>query len=256
MFITLFNLFSRLKKAYWNHATCLIQTGSGLRPETEADDENAHHEYSNCYIPTTGPNGGTTERAKNIWGVSRLFHIKFLRSDKQTLEKIIGEYPYFGELHRLFYTHPNFNPPAIMTGTGPQGRRTVHYQAPGQTQTQWAVIPVIDPALMDLTYPPCSLAPLGASNAFNVPDMAVEHDLVEPTAPVPCGVENKENPQIVSRAPKASSFGSVKLGDAVKKAYLNVKPLRTKCQSGLEDVFTEMSRCVFYLFIYFISYHC
>ena len=78
MFITLFNLFSRLKKAYQNHATCLIQTGCGLHPETDADDENAYHEYSDCYIPATGPNGSTTERAKNIWGASKPFSHKVL----------------------------------------------------------------------------------------------------------------------------------------------------------------------------------
>lgn len=93
---------------------------------------------------------------------------------------------------------------------------------------------------MGLTYPPHSLAPLGAFDASNMPDMAIECEVVEPTAPVtiamaiaavpaataPCGVEDKENFSMVSktlsRAPKASSFSSAKLDDAVKKAHSNI----------------------------------
>jgi len=63
------DLSHRLKKLYRTHATSLIQTRGGVDPDKAiaALGDNAHHEYSDCYIPASGPDASTTERAKNIW---------------------------------------------------------------------------------------------------------------------------------------------------------------------------------------------
>ncbi|KAF8816151.1 hypothetical protein BYT27DRAFT_7077746 [Phlegmacium glaucopus] len=74
-----------LKKAYRNHAARLIQTGGGLHPENEADNEDAHHKYADCYIPATGPDGGTMEREKNIWGKPKSFNYKSSQDLKHCL---------------------------------------------------------------------------------------------------------------------------------------------------------------------------
>ena len=58
---------------YRTHAATLVQTGGGVRPDDDGADENTHHEFSDCYIPATGPDGTTTERAKNLWRTLQVF---------------------------------------------------------------------------------------------------------------------------------------------------------------------------------------
>lgn len=45
-------------------------------------------------------------------------------------EQIEDEFPFFPRLHAILAARPNVNPIAITTGVGPQGRKTVYYQAP------------------------------------------------------------------------------------------------------------------------------
>lgn len=229
---------------YRTHAASLIQTGGGVDPDKAEAGDNAHHEYSDCYIPASGPDASTTERAKNIWRKFKSFLVVTLRSDLQCIEQIIIDFPYFPELHRLLSTRPNFNPPALTTGVGPQGRKTVHYQAPAQVQR--AVSPAIDPYLIGLTFPPRPRPPLGPSATSNT--MATEPTTVPSSEPV---AQEKENPRAAfvtpARGPKSSAFGSTQLDDAVCKARASgsVKPLSAKRGSSIEDAFTKMSRCVY-----------
>ncbi|KAF8156973.1 hypothetical protein B0H34DRAFT_711425 [Crassisporium funariophilum] len=214
-----------LKKAYRFHAGKLIQTGGGVRDEPDGvAAENTHHEYSDCYIPANGPDESTTDRARNLW------------------DQINEEFPFFPVLHRLLCTRPNFNPPAVTTGVGPQGQRTVHYQAPATTQR--APTPVIDPALEGLTFPPHVQVPLGILNAANAQPPA-EHDApaLPPVPWQPTEAGNKENPtKTPVKHPKASIFGSAQLDSAFKKAQATIKPLSSKRRAPVEDAFVKMSR--------------
>jgi len=167
-------------------------------------------------------------------------------------EQIIKDFPYFPEMHRLLSTRPNFNPPAVTTGVGPQGRKSVHYQAP--TVVRRAISPVIDPALMGLTFPP--QPPLVTVNAtVNEPAAVAPYEPGTLAVPVTVGeAGDKENTGAVfatpARVPKTSAFGSTKLDDAVRKARDLIKPLSAKRGTHIEDAFTKMSRHVI-LFIYF-----
>ena len=140
-------------------------------------------------------------------------------------------------MHRLFSSCPNFNPPAVTTGVGPQGRNTVHYQAP--TEVQRAISPVIDPALIGLTAQP-PLAP-------TIVNKPVASDVLVALA-VPVATDDKENDRAAfttpTRVPKSSAFGSTQLDDAVRKARGIMKPLSAKRGSTVEDAFTQMSRSV------------
>ncbi|KAF8152896.1 hypothetical protein B0H34DRAFT_800175 [Crassisporium funariophilum] len=223
-----------LKKAYRTHAASLIQTGGGVCPENAGGDENTHYEFSDCYIPPAGPDGTTTERAKNIW------------------EQIINDFLYFPELHHLLATRPNFNPPAVTTGVGPEGHKTVHYQAPGGVQR--AATPVIDPALVGLAYHPAPLRVLTTANVPAVGDncvgvqapILVIAPAVDVVAVAAHDANNKENPRAAVKtpgpAPKASIVGSEKLDNAVGKVCGTIKPLSIKRSAGIEDVFTTMSQ--------------
>ena len=64
------SILSRVKRSYREHAASLHQTGFGLRDGDIHGDGpgDQHHEYADCYVPTTGPDSSTTETTKNIWG--------------------------------------------------------------------------------------------------------------------------------------------------------------------------------------------
>jgi len=156
-------------------------------------------------------------------------------------------------MHHLFSTRPNFNPPAVTTGVGPQGRKTVHYQAP--TESQHATSPAIDPSLIGLTFLPLTRPPLSSSNTFNSTvnkstttpaDLAATGDLFGDAEAVVATSAR------VPKRPKTSSFGSTKLDDAVRKARDLIKPHSAKRGALIEDAFTKMSRHVvlFRLFYY------
>jgi len=177
-----------------------------------------------------------------------------MRSDSRHAEQIVGDFSYFPEMHRLFSTHPNFNPPAVTTGVGPQGRKTVHFQA--LTDFQRAISPVIDPSLIGLTYPQ---HPLASSDIFNAtenePAVVPSYEPVTLADPVAAG--NKENGEVAlttpARVSKTSAFGFTKLDDAVRKARDLIKPLSAKRSSRIEDAFTKMSRGVIFLIYFTIS---
>jgi hypothetical protein len=149
------------------------------------------------------------------------------------LEQIINDFPYFPELHCLLSTSPNFNPPAVTTGVGPQGHKTVHYQAPAQVRR--AISPVIDPYLLGLSFPPRSESPLGPSDTSNIvandPAAVPPNEPFAPAVPVsmPSNMDDKEKLRGAfaspAKVPKASTFGSTQLDDAVHKARVLVKPL-------------------------------
>lgn len=52
------------------------------------------------------------------------------------LDQIQSEFPPFTRLHALLATRPNTIPPAVTTGTGPVGHKTVHYQPPDSHRAQ------------------------------------------------------------------------------------------------------------------------
>jgi hypothetical protein len=72
----------------------------------------------------------------------------------------VKEFPFFPFFHSLYSTRANVNPPVVITGVGPTGRKIVHLQPPSSD-----VVPVspptmpfpdhlIDPALMGLMATP------------------------------------------------------------------------------------------------------
>jgi len=116
-----------------------------------------------------------------------------MRSDSRHAEQIVRDFSYFPEMHHLFSTHPNFNPPAVTTGVGPQGRKTIHFQAP--TDFQCVISSVIDPSLIGLTYPQ---RPLASSDTFNAtenePAVVPSYEPVILADPVATG--DKENGEV------------------------------------------------------------
>ncbi|KAJ6474525.1 hypothetical protein DFH09DRAFT_1472946 [Mycena vulgaris] len=117
---------------YKKHAKQLRDTGGGLGGNDNNDK--SLHEYMSCYIPNNGPDATTTQDAKNLW------------------DQITKEFPFFPTFHRLYSTRPNVNPPVIITGVGPAGRKIVHLQAPNESQG----FPneLIDPSLFNLRATP------------------------------------------------------------------------------------------------------
>ena len=177
-----------------------------------------------------------------------------MRSDSRHAEQIVGDFSYFPEMHHIFSTRPNFNPPAVTTGVGPQGRKTVHFQA--LTDFQRAISPVIDPSLIGLTYTQHSLASSDIFNATeNEPAVVPSYEPV--TLADPVAASEKENGEVAlttpARVPKTFAFGFTKLDDAVRKAHDSIKPLSAKQSSRIEDAFTEMSRGVILLIYFTIS---
>jgi hypothetical protein len=146
------------------------------------------------------------------------------------LDKIIKDFPYFPELHRLFSTRPNITLIAVTTGVGPDGYRTIHYQAPANVGDFVRPEPVIDPQLLALEapVPPLAQPILGASNHINLPPL-----VQPPPSTTPGGAENVIGFKTPAKAPKASTFGSEKLDSAVAKARGNIKTIPSKRSSGV-----------------------
>ncbi|KAJ6779215.1 hypothetical protein DFH09DRAFT_1369675 [Mycena vulgaris] len=116
--------------AYKQHVKRLRDTGGGLGGNDSDDSDESLHEYMACYIPIGGPDETTTEGAKNLW------------------DKITKEFPFFPTFHRLYSTRPNVNPPVIITGVGPGGRKMVHLQPPSKPKAQGFPEHLIDPSLV------------------------------------------------------------------------------------------------------------
>ncbi|KIK74053.1 hypothetical protein PAXRUDRAFT_20262 [Paxillus rubicundulus Ve08.2h10] len=110
-------MYSLLKK-YKSHASRLRTTGKGVKSSNGAeDDESQTDEYFDCYIPASGPDVTTTTEAQSIW------------------DEIVEAFPFFPALHHIFSARPNVTPIAITTGVGPHGKKTVHFQAPSDDES-------------------------------------------------------------------------------------------------------------------------
>ncbi|KAJ7113279.1 hypothetical protein C8R43DRAFT_961647 [Mycena crocata] len=120
--------YSDLYDIYKKQNKRLRQTGGGLGGNDNNNDESMH-EYMQCYIPAEGPDATTTVQAKNLW------------------DEIMNDFPFFATFHRLVSTRPNVNPPVIITGVGPNGRRITHMQAPSTASYGPFPDHLIDPAL-------------------------------------------------------------------------------------------------------------
>lgn len=68
LFIIISNLHS-LTKTYKCHAFKLQTTEKGVKEHGHGADESDSGEYCDFYIGADGPNEGTSEDAKNIWGM-------------------------------------------------------------------------------------------------------------------------------------------------------------------------------------------
>jgi len=160
------------------------------------------------------------------------FFSSFCNFDKNKLDKITKDFPFFPELHRLFSTRPNITPIAVTTAIGPDGPRTIHYQAPDNAGGALArPEPVIDPELLALEapVPPQAHHILGNTNIINLP-------------PTIQRAENAMGFKTPAREPKISNFGSAKLENAVTKARESIKTTPIKRSSGIEDTFTKMAK--------------
>ncbi|KAH8111712.1 hypothetical protein DFH11DRAFT_1729138 [Phellopilus nigrolimitatus] len=190
-------------KTYKKQASRLHQTGGGIG--------NGVNEYAECYIGVDGPDVTTTENARNLW------------------EKIEADFPFFPRLHRLLAKRTNMQPPALMTGIGPDGRRVFHIQPPESSQAlQVPNVPDPNPDLID----PVLRVPQPVPDTHSV--LAV---------PVPSQHDNadKENfapPPMLSRQPKPSSFGHPTLATAIQKAEENIS--RTPAKRPFEDKLVEL----------------
>ncbi|KAF8142834.1 hypothetical protein K438DRAFT_1523667, partial [Mycena galopus ATCC 62051] len=104
---------------YKKHAKRLRQTGSGVGNDDDGDE--SLHEFMSYYIPT---------------------------------EAIVKEFPFFPFFHNLYSTHANLNPPVVITGVGPAGRKIVHLQPPSGSVGVPFPDHLIDPKLMNLVATP------------------------------------------------------------------------------------------------------
>jgi len=154
------------------------------------------------------------------------------------------EFPFFAELHHLLSTRPNITPIAVITGIGPSGPKTIHYQplrasaANGDSNTNSE--PVIDPALIVVSYPPHPLAHHTTMENNSAMGMGPSSG----TDAKSSDSEDKENIGISLKTPHgpklSTNYGSIKLDNTVEKVKTSIKPLG-KC-SLIEDTFTEISR--------------
>ncbi|KAG2059111.1 hypothetical protein BDR06DRAFT_875116, partial [Suillus hirtellus] len=50
------------------------------------------------------------------------------------VDEIVQKFLFFPILHCILSSHPNITPIAITTGVGPHGKKTLHYQAPSNSE--------------------------------------------------------------------------------------------------------------------------
>ncbi|KAG6818436.1 hypothetical protein H0H93_004995 [Arthromyces matolae] len=224
--------WENLRKTYSTHAKRLYQTGAGIKDSQEPD------EYSLCYVPPEGPNENTTFEAKNIWDEIKL------------------EFEFFPRLHGLLSTRPNVTPIAVTTGVGPYGRKTVHYQAPENYQTQSTsnsretIDAHIDPCLrnLDLNLKPLHIPseleniislPLGTPTTLSPPTSEFSTPVGGPGVPMAVAPPTPV-PHTPARGPKGSTFESTMLDAAVAKASSTIK--RVPQKRSIEETFVTMHK--------------
>lgn len=59
--------FEHLTKLYQKFAKHLWTTGEGVRSDDGEGSDESDNEYFDCYVPASGPDETTTERARSIW---------------------------------------------------------------------------------------------------------------------------------------------------------------------------------------------
>lgn len=96
-------------------------------------------------------------------------------------EQITVEWPPFPRLHAILVTRPNVLPPAVMTGVGPQGHKTIHYQplegfsadslqgTPSPTAPSMSALPAPPTSQPSASQPPVSASSTPSSATTQTP---------------------------------------------------------------------------------------
>ncbi|KAF8122000.1 hypothetical protein K438DRAFT_1716271 [Mycena galopus ATCC 62051] len=193
------------------HAKRLRQTGGGVGGNDDDGDESLH-EFMSCYIPTGGPDNTTTPDAKNLW------------------EAIVKEFPFFPFFHNLYSTRANVNPPVVITGVGPTGRKIVHLQPPSGSVGVPFPDHLIDPKLMNLVATPPPPPSRGSSPIHWSPTPSPVKTPRSPLKPL------KENRDPSTQKPKVKH--ETPLSAAILRARENVKKIPAK--RSLEDTLISL----------------
>jgi hypothetical protein len=182
------------------------------------------------------------EREQRICGVHNLVFLSFHNTTKisDAVEQIKKYFRYFPELHQLWATRPNVNPPAITTGVGPHGRSTLYIQPLDDCN--------IDPALRD---PPVNFSRSFGTNTTNtVPQASLPIPFTQsntlPSTPasrssVESGTSNEN--ETPSATPRPKSY----LDEALAKARASIKKIPQKW--SFEDRIIELQEYVFVIII-------
>ncbi|KAJ7259051.1 hypothetical protein C8J57DRAFT_1340749 [Mycena rebaudengoi] len=206
--------YNDLYDVYKKQNKRLRQTGGGLGGNDDNEDESLH-EYMRCYIPSNGPDTTTTEEAKNLW------------------DEITNEFPFFPTFHRLVSTRPNVNPPVIITGLGPEGRKITHLQAPIAAAHRPFSNALIDPSLIGrVATPPPQLLPSFAGSESS-PGTPIPWDATpSPTKPTrsprPLTNSDKENRPTKSGKKKVKVESTPNLSQAILAARSSTKNIPAK----------------------------
>jgi len=196
---------------YKKHAKRLRQTGGGVGGNDDDGDESLH-EFMSCYIPTGGPDKTTTPDAQNLW------------------EAIVKEFPFFPFFHNLYSTRANVNPPVVITGVGPAGRKIVHLQPPSGSAGVPFPDHLIEPTLMNLAATPPPPPSRGSSPIPWSPTPSPVKTLRSPLKPL------KENRDPSTQTPKVKH--ETPLSAAILRARQNVKKIPAK--RSLEDTLISL----------------
>ncbi|KAJ7238943.1 hypothetical protein C8J57DRAFT_1478547 [Mycena rebaudengoi] len=206
------DLFDVFKK----HNKRLRQTGGGLGGNDDEDE--SLHEYMQCYIPCNGPDETTTTEAKNLW------------------DEIMNEFPFFATFHRLVSTRPNVNPPVIITGVGPGGRRITHIQPPSAPSHEPFPDHLIDPSLHGRVATPLLQSPRSVRSGTPISWEATPTK----SARRPLQILDKENkpPQTEKKKNKVKMESSPNLSHAILAARASVSKVPAK--RSFEEMLVSM----------------
>ena len=150
------------------------------------------------------------------------------------IEQIKKDFCYFPELHQLWATCPNVNPPAITTGVGPQGRSTLYIQPLDNSN--------IDPALQD---PPVNFSHSFSTNTTNtVPQAPLPAPFTQsntlPSTPTSC-LSSQPRMGNENETPSVSHPKSY-LDEALVNTHTSMKKIPQK--RSFEDCIIELQEYV------------
>lgn len=195
-------------------------------------------------FPTRDLTGLPLQRQRTC-GV-RLFNAFTINFVRQVIDTITADFPFFPTFHRLYSTRPNVNPPVIITGVGPGGRRMVHLQPPSASER----FPdeLIDPTLRNrAATPPAGMLPRRSSTPISgwgsspVRSFTPNHSpLKENCTPFTTGSRSK----VKVEGPNYSA--------AMLKARQSIKKIPAK--RSLEDTLVTLHEYI--LFVPAICFHC